>query len=308
MFRYLAFRLLGAFVVVAIVVVVTFFIGRSVGDPVRQMLPPFAPEENFEQLRVNLGLDRPVIVQFGDFLDGLPEGDLGESLWQKRSVLTIIGERFPKTLLLAGAGLLLAFLIGVPLGIFAAIRPGSLFDRVSLIFSIGTISTPHFWLGLLLILLFAVWLGILPTSGSGSVLHLVLPAVTVAALPTGRIAQMVRSALLDVLVQPYVVTARSKGLTERVVITRHALRNAAIPVVTVAGWEVARVMAGGMVIVETVFAWPGIGLLTIQAIRQFDFPLVEASIMVQGAITVVANLVVDLTYPFLDPRIRSGAS
>ncbi|OAI44023.1 hypothetical protein AYO38_10125 [bacterium SCGC AG-212-C10] len=306
MLSYIAYKLSGSLFVIATVVVVTFFVSRSVGDPVRQMLPPFAEKEQFDQLRHNLELDRPALTQFKDFLGGAIRGDLGDSLWQNRSVTTIIRERIPATLLLGVTSLVLSFVIAIPLGVASAVWRGSWLDRGAMVMSIGSISMPSFWLGIMLILVFAVWLDLLPTSGSGSWKHVIMPAITVAALPTGRITQMVRSAMMDILIQQYVVTARSKGLTERVVVMRHAFRNAAIPVVTVAGWEVARVLAGGVVIVETVFAWPGIGLLTIQALREYDFPLVQATIMLQAAVIVVVNLGIDLSYLVVDPRLRRG--
>jgi peptide/nickel transport system permease protein len=269
------------------------------------MLRPEATEEQRQSLRERLGLDDPILVQFGRFLGGVVRGDFGESIWQRVPALPIVLDRLPATLYLTSATLLLAVPLSILLGIISAIRPGSIVDQVVTVISLGGVSTADFWLGLMLILLFAVRLGWLPTSGFGGFQFVLLPAVALAFRPLGRISQVVRSAMLDQFSQPYVTTARAKGLTERVVVYLHTLKNAAIPVATLVGDEAASLL-NGAVVIETVFGWPGVGILLIQAIERRDLPLIEASVIVIAVMIVTVNLVVDLTYSFLDPRVRYG--
>ena len=276
-----------------------------VGDPASLMLRPEATEAQRLAVRERLGLNDPILVQFGRFLGGVVRGDFGESIWQRVPALPIVLDRLPATLYLASATLLLAVPLAIVLGIISAIRPGSIVDRVVTVVSLGGVSTADFWLGLMLILLFAVRLGWLPTSGYGGFQFVILPAVALAFRPLGRISQVVRSAMLDQFSQPYVITARAKGLTERVVVYLHTLKNAAIPVATLVGDEAASLL-NGAVVIETVFGWPGVGILLIQAIERRDLPLIEASVIVIAVMIVTVNLLIDLTYSFLDPRVRFG--
>jgi peptide/nickel transport system permease protein len=286
-------------------IVVVFFMTHLVGDPVDLMLRPEATEEQRQALRERLGLNDPILVQFGRFVSGAVRGDFGESIWQRVPALPVVLDRLPATLYLTSATLLLAVPLSIVLGIISAIRPGAIVDRVVTVVSLGGVSTADFWLGLMLILFFAVRLGWLPTSGYGGFQFVILPAVALAFRPLGRISQVVRSAMLDQFSQPYVITARAKGLTERVVVYLHTLKNAAIPVATLVGDEAASLL-NGAVVIETVFGWPGVGILLIQAIERRDLPLIEASVIVIAVMIVTVNLVIDLTYSFLDPRVRYG--
>jgi len=273
------------------------------GDPARLMLRPEATEEQVQALRDTLGLNDPLHVQFGRYMSNLAQGDFGDSIWQRVPALPIVLDRIPATLYLAGVTLLLSVPLAILLGIISAVRPRSIADRLVTVFSLGGVSTADFWLGLMLILLFAVQLRWLPTSGYGGLDYVILPAVALAVRPMGRISQVVRSAMLDEMSKPYMVTARSKGLKERVVVFRHALKNAFIPVVTLAGDE-ASVILNGAVVIETLFGWPGVGVLLIQAIERRDLPLIEASVISIAVMIVTVNLIVDLAYTLLDPRVR----
>lgn len=286
-------------------VVVVFFMTHLVGDPASLMLRPEATEEQRQLVRERLGLNDPILVQFARFFTGVLRGDFGDSIWQRVPALPVVLERVPATLYLASVTLLLAVPISILLGIVSAIRPGSFVDRAVTVVSLGGVSTADFWLGLMLILLFAVRLGWLPTSGYGGLQYVLLPALALAFRPLGRISQVVRSAMLDQFSLPYVTTARSKGLTERVVVYLHTLKNAAIPIATLVGDEAASLL-NGAVVIETVFGWPGVGILLIQAIERRDLPLIEASVMVIALMIVTVNLLVDLTYSYLDPRVRYG--
>ncbi len=280
-----------------------FFVTHMLGDPARLMLRPEATEEQVQALRDTLGLNDPLHVQFGRYMSNLAQGDFGDSIWQRVPALPIVLDRIPATLYLAGVTLLLSVPLAILLGIISAVRPRSIADRLVTVFSLGGVSTADFWLGLMLILLFAVQLRWLPTSGYGGLEFVILPAVALAVRPMGRISQVVRSAMLDEMSKPYMVTARSKGLKERVVVFRHALKNAFIPVVTLAGDE-ASVILNGAVVIETLFGWPGVGVLLIQAIERRDLPLIEASVITIAVMIVTVNLIVDLAYTLLDPRVR----
>ena len=282
---------------------VVFFVTHLLGDPARLMLRPEATEEQVRALRESLGLNDPILVQFGRYMGDLSRGDFGDSIWQRVPALPIVLDRIPATLYLAGVTLIVAIPLAVLLGIVSAVRPRSLADRVVTVISLTGVSTADFWLGLMLILLFAVELGWLPTSGYGGAQYALLPALTLAVRPIGRISQVVRGTLLDELSKTYVTAARAKGLTERVVIFSHALKNAAIPVVTLTGDEAAAIL-NGAVVIETLFGWPGVGILLIQAIERRDLPLIEASVVCIAMMIVLVNLVVDLAYTLLDPRVR----
>jgi peptide/nickel transport system permease protein len=304
MFGYLARRLVYAVISVIAVSVAVFVITRTIGDPVKLMLPLEATQEERERIREALGFNDPLYVQFARFMLDALRGDFGNSLWQRVPALPLVVERLPATILLSLAAMTIAVLFAVPLGVLAALRPRSWLDHFCSIGSLVGMCVATNWLGLMLILIFAVNLGWFFTSGYGTWRHLVLPAVALAAAPLGRITQIVRSSVLDELNKNYVTAARSRGLTEGSVILGHALKNAAIPIVTLSGWELSRLLAGFTVIVEVVFGWPGVGMLAMDAIRRQDLPLLQADVFVVGVLVVGLNLIIDLTYGWFDPRIR----
>ena len=273
------------------------------GDPASMMLGAGATQEDVEALQERLGLNESLPIQYVRYLGDAVRLDFGESLWLNRPVLTSVGERIWATARLAIAAVALAILVSFPLGILAALRPRSLIDYAVSVVSLLGQSVPSFWLGIMLILLFARQWRLLPSAGSGSWKHLILPAVTLALPLIGVLTRLVRSGLLEVMYEDYIRTARAKGLSPTKVLTRHALRNMLIPVVTVAGIQLGNLL-GGTVIVETVFGWPGIGRLLVDAIFQRDYPLVQAAILFITGTFIVINLLVDISYVYLDPRIR----
>jgi peptide/nickel transport system permease protein len=300
---YLLRRIVHSIVILLSLVVVVFFVTHMLGDPARLTLRPEATEEQVQALRDTLGLNEPLHVQFGRYMSDLARGDFGDSIWQRVPALPIVLDRIPATIYLASVTLVIAFPLAIFLGIISAVRPCSLADRFVTLISLGGVSTADFWLGLMLILLFAVQLGWLPTSGYGGLQYVALPALALAMRPMGRISQVVRSAMIDEMAKPYMTTARAKGLKERTVIVSHALKNGFIPVLTLAGDEAA-VMLNGAVVIETLFGWPGVGILLIQAIERRDLPLIEASVLTIAVMIVTVNLVVDLAYSLLDPRVK----
>jgi peptide/nickel transport system permease protein len=301
---FIARRGLMAALVLLGVVALVFVITRTFADPARLMLPIDASEADYRQLRAQFHLDEPIPVQFGRFLVGVAQGDLGSSYWQRMPVVHLVFERLPATLLLALTSIVLSILVSVPLGVVAAARPGSWIDRTVVSGSLVGGSIAEFWLGLLLIVFVAAGLGLLPTSGYGTPAHIILPAITLAARPIGRITQIVRSSMLDELARPHITVARAKGLSERVVFYGHALKNAGIPIITLGGLEAAELLAGYTIVVETVFAWPGIGQLGVGALTNHDLPLIQAVVLFGATVVVGANLLVDVAYAFLDPRLR----
>jgi peptide/nickel transport system permease protein len=304
MVGYLLRRLFYALISIAAVSVLVFVITRVIGDPVKLMLPLEATEEQRNAMRETLGFNDPLLVQFARFSADAVRGDFGNSLWQRVPALPLVLDRLPATFLLAFAAMALAVVFAVPLGVLAALRPRSWLDHFCSLGSLVGMCVASNWLGLMLILIFAVNLGWFFTSGYGTWKHLVLPAVTLAAAPLGRITQIVRSSVLDELGRNYVTAARARGLAEQTVIMGHALKNAAIPIVTLSGWELSRLLAGFTVIVEVVFGWPGVGLLAMDAIRRQDLPLLQADVFVVGVLVVALNLLIDMTYGWFDPRIR----
>jgi peptide/nickel transport system permease protein len=277
---------------------------RVFGDPAKVMLPLSATAEQRAEFEHLIGLDRPLPEQFVTFLGDLATLNFGESLWQRRPAMEVVFERLPNTLMLIGVGLGFAIILALPLGAIAALRPGGIIDRVTVIGGLVGLSTPQFWLGLLLILLFAVNLRWLPTSGYGGLPYLILPALTLALPSMARMVLLVRSQVIDELNQQYVKTARAKGLRFHQVLFGHALRNTLIPFVTLAGWEVISALAGYTVVVETVFAWPGLGLTAIQAIQRNDLFLLQAIVFTVAIAIVLVNISLDIIYKFIDPRIR----
>lgn len=302
---YLVKRLIWGLVVILGVSIVVFLIMHIIGDPVRRMLPLDATPEDIARLKAQLGFDRSLPVQFVEFLKHLVTLDFGDSLWQRgMPARDLVLDRLPATFLLVSSGMALAVLISVPLGMIAAMKPGLWIDRLAVTSSLIGLSLPQFWLGVLFILIFAVQLGWLPTSGRGGLTHLIMPAVTLALPAAGRVTQMVRSSMLDELHKQYVVTAQSKGLSFTYILFRHTLRNVMVPVLTIVAWETIRAFAGYTVIVETVFAWPGIGYLAMQAIKRQDVILLQATVFTAAFLIVVINILVDILYTRIDPRIK----
>ncbi|HXD96609.1 MAG TPA: ABC transporter permease [Candidatus Acidoferrum sp.] len=298
-------RLWSTFTVAVGVAAVIFVLLHLSGDPVALLVPADAPPEVMQDTRRALGLDRPLPQQFFIYLSRAAAGDLGTSLRHNLPVAQLIRERLPRTMLLAAAALALAIAIAIPAGIVSALRRGTLVDRLAMVLAVAGQAVPIFWLALMLIWLFAVRLEWLPVFGSGTLLHLVLPAVSLSTIVLGRLARLVRSSMLEVLEQDYVRTARAKGLGETSVVWRHALKNASIPIVTVVGLQLAQLL-GGAVVTETIFAWPGVGVLAAEAVFNRDFPVVQGVTLVISLIFVATNLAVDLAYVALNPRIRLG--
>jgi peptide/nickel transport system permease protein len=302
--RYLLRRLAGAVpTAFGVVTVVFLLIHMLPGDPVEIMLGESAAPARKEELRRELGLDRPVLSQYAEFLAGLPRGDLGVSFRSRQPVAREIGRRFPATLLLAATSIAVALLVAFPLGVLAAMRRGKAADYLSGVASMISLSIPNFLLGPLLVLLFSVQLGILPVSGHGTARHLVLPAATLGTGMAALLTRMIRATLLEEIGKEYVVAATARGLSRAASIAMHALRNAMVPVVTVLGLSFGAVL-GGSVITETIFSWPGVGRLLIQAIDARDYPLVQGCVLVIALCAVAVNLATDLLCARLDPRIR----
>jgi len=273
------------------------------GDPARMLLPDGAPESAVAELNRQLGLREPLVVQYGLFLGSVARGDFGQSFQYRAPALRVVLERLPATVQLTLAAMLITIAAGVSLGIFTAVRRGTRYDVAGTIVAVLGQSLPNFWLGIMLILLFGVALRWLPTSGFAGWTSLVLPAVTLAAFPTALVARLTRSSMLEILNRDYIRTGRAKGLAERSVVFRHALRNAAIPVLTVIGLQIGALL-GGAVITESIFAWPGMGKLIVDAIFFRDFPVVQTVLILSATVFVVINLAVDLLYTVIDPRIR----
>lgn len=307
MLAWLARRLLLSVAVTFVVLTLVFVAGRVLGDPVRLVVGIEASEERVQQVRENLNLNQPLGEQYLNFVGDALSLRFGVSFWQKVPALPRVLERIPATLKLTAAALALAVPLGITLGCLSALRPWSRIDRLTNVISLGGVSVVEFWLALMLILIFPVRLGWFKTSGYGGIEYFVLPALTLCYKPLGRIAQITRSAMLDELAKPYVKAARARGLAERRVVFVHALKNAAVPVLTISGDELAALL-NGAIIVETVFGWPGIGRLTIQALERRDLPMVEATVFVVAIFIIATNLLVDMAYTWLNPRIRfSGA-
>ena len=302
--RYILQRLGQSAVTLLGVSVLVFVILRVLpGDPARMLLPDGAPESAVAELNRQLGLREPFIVQYGLFLKSVARGDFGQSFQYRAPALRVVLERLPATIQLTLAAMLITIAAGVSLGIFTAVRRGTRYDVAGTIVAVLGQSLPNFWLGIMLILLFGVALRWLPTSGFSGWTSLVLPAVTLAAFPMALVARLTRSSMLEILHRDYIRTGRAKGLAEGNVVFRHALRNAAIPVLTVIGLQIGALL-GGAVITESVFAWPGMGKLIVDAIFFRDFPVVQTVLILSATVFVVINLVVDLLYTVIDPRIR----
>ncbi|MGK6314161.1 ABC transporter permease [Neorhizobium sp. DT-125] len=303
MANFLISRLLYATVVLLGVSAAVFFLIRIGGDPSALFLPPEASIEDIQRFRHLMGFDRPLIIQYWDFLSRALRGDFGMSLRYEQPAMQLVLERVPATLQLGGAAFLLSIALALPLAILAAANRGSIIDRASLLISLIGQSFPAFWLAIMLILLFSETFQVLPPSGRGNWQNLVMPAIVLATYSTAIITRLLRSSMIEVLQSDYVRTARGKGVRESRIILSHALRNAAIPTLTVIGLQIGALL-GGAVITEEVFAYPGIGRLAIQAIANRDFTVVQAFVLFMAAVIVTINLLVDLSYGLLDPRLR----
>lgn len=301
---YLLRRLWQSAVTLVGVSILVFVILRVVpGDPAKMLLPEGAPQSAVEELNRQLGLREPLLVQYAIFLRSVARGDFGQSFQYRAPALRVVVERLPATVQLTLAAMLLTVAFGVSIGIVAAVRRGTRYDYAGTLMAVLGQSLPNFWLGIMLILLFGVTLRWLPTSGFQSWRHLVLPAVTLAAFPIALVARLTRSSMLEILGRDFIRTGRAKGLGEPVVVLRHALRNATIPVLTVLGLQIGTLL-GGAVITESVFAWPGMGKLVVDAIYFRDFPVVQTVLILSATVFVVINLLVDVLYTIIDPRIR----
>jgi len=296
-------RIVRAVLTLWLVVSVVFFILHFSGDPVALLLSDTATPAQIEALRAQLGLDQPLPIQYAKYLGSLVRGDFGNSLRQRQPAMHLVLARFPATLQLAAAAFLLAAVVGLGMGILAAVYRGRVWDRVAMVFTSIIQSGPPFFIGILLILIFSVRLGWLPSSGRGSFKQLILPAITLSGFTMASLTRLSRSALLDVFRNDYIRTARAKGLRESSILTRHALRNAALPLITVAGLELGGLLTGA-VITETVFAWPGIGRLAVNSVGTRDYPVVQAAVLFIAAIFVLINFLIDCSYAMIDPRVR----
>lgn len=275
------------------------------GDPAQVIAGEYATKENVELIRRQLGLDRPLHVQYLDFVARLLQGDFGRSMRTTAPVTEELKGRYVNTLELTLVSMLIAFTVGIIAGTISAVRWNTWTDNLVMIGAMLGVSMPIFWLGLLLILCFSVQLGWLPSVGKGSLMHLVLPSITLATLPAAIIARISRASMLDVIGQNYVVTARAKGLSRTKVVLKHALRNALIPIITIGGLQMG-ILLGGAVITETIFAWPGMGRLLVNSIIARDYPVIQGAVLLLAVTVILVNLLVDLTYAFINPRIRYG--
>jgi peptide/nickel transport system permease protein len=301
--RFILKRLLETLFVIFLALSAVFVMIRLSGDPTLLMVPADATPEFIEQFRHEMGFDDPLIVQYGEFVIGALHGDFGKSLRLKSSAISLVLERIPASLLLTASSILLALTVSIPLGILSAFRRGSSVDKISLGSAVFAQSVPNFWLGLMLILVFSVLLGWLPTSGMGTWQHLVLPSITLAAYSTARITRLTRSSMVEVLQADYIRTARAKGLREAKVLWKHAFRNASIPIITITGLQIG-IIFGGAVITETIFSWPGLGRLLVQSIYFRDYTTVQASIFVIAMMFSLINLTVDIVYALVNPEIK----
>ena len=303
MLNYLGARLFTALLVVFGVMTIVFMLIHIVpGDPVEVMLGESAQAADREALREALGLNLPLLTQWVNYTNGLLHLDLGPSLHTKRPVIDVLTERIPATSLLAGTSILIALIIALPLGVLAAVRKGSVWDRLAMTFSMLGVAIPNFWMGPILILVFSLWLGWFPVSGNDQILSLVLPAVTLGTALAAILSRMVRASLLEVFNEDYIRAANARGLLPSTVIWKHALKNAALPVVTILGMQLGALLAGA-VITETVFSWPGVGQLTIDAIQKRDYPVIQSCVLLISLSYVFVNLLTDLAYVYLDPRV-----
>lgn len=307
MLRFLLVRLVQSLITVFLVVLVVFMVGRIAGDPIELFAGPDITPEQREEIKESYGLNDPLFAQFGGFLGDIAHGDFGNSFRTNQPAMNEVLTRTPASLELAATSLLISVVIAVPLGILAAVKRGTALDTGARVFALVGQAAPQFWVGLLLIFAFAVNWGVFPTGGRGGISHLVLPAITLGFAGAASIARLTRSSMLDVLHRDYITLAECKGLPNRVIIGKHAFRNAMLPVVTILGLRLGTILAGA-VVVELIFSWPGVGRLIITSIQSGDYPVVQAAILLVATTVVLANLLTDIVYMFLDPRIRYGTS
>lgn len=300
---YLFRRLVQSLIVLLGISAGVFVILHLTGDPTLLMLPLEASAEDVARFRRAMGFDDPLYVQYWRFLKGAVQGNFGNSLRHEEPALALVWQRMPATIELTAVALVVALVLAIPAGIVSAVFRNTAIDYVSTVVALIGQAMPTFWLGIMLILIFSVGLQLLPSSGRGGVANLILPALTLGLFTTARIMRLTRSGMLEVLGQDYVRTARAKGVSEPRVVWKHALKNAGIPVVTIVGLELGTLL-GGAVITETIFAWPGVGRLSVQAIYNRDYPVVQAAVFLLASIFVLVNLIVDILYTYLDPRIR----
>jgi peptide/nickel transport system permease protein len=305
--RFLTSKLVWAAVTLALALTFAFILGRASGDPTVSILGPFATQEQVAELKHELGLDRPWLDQYLTYMGDTVRGDLGDSLQYARPNTELVRSRLGNSIELLFAGMLLAVLIGVPLGVLAGLREGTAWDRIASGAALVGQSIPIFWLGLILVLVFAIHLGVLPAGQDGGFEHLVLPAITLSLYPMAHISRLTRSAIAEVMHEPFIVAARARGIHSTRIVWKHALRNAAPPILTVTALQAGALLSGA-VAVEYVFSWPGIGLLALDAVSFHDYTLVQAIVIVGAVTFVLITLTVDLLYGLIDPRIREGAS
>lgn len=306
MTQYVIRRMLQAILVIFGVTIAAFSINFLAGDPTYVLIGDMRgmTQEDIQAFRHRMGFDRPVTVQYFDWLGKALQGDLGTSMKFKQSNIEVIAERFPATLQLAASALLVGLIVAIPLGTIAAVKRGSFWDRLSMVVALMGQSVPSFWMGLMLMLILAVWLQLLPVSGRyDGFRSMILPVLTLSFYDIARNTRVIRGSLLEILGEDYIRTARAKGARERLVLFGHALRNALIPMVTLLGMDLGSLL-GGAIIVETIFAWPGMGVLTVNAINGKDMSLLQACVVLFAITFVLANLIVDFAYTYLDPRVR----
>jgi len=303
--RYIVRRVFYALISLVLLSITIFCLIRFTGDPAVLMVEPGASEADLQAIRQEFGLDKPWVVQYGVFMVNMARGDFGMSIYYREPAFELYLQRLPASLLLAAVAMSISLLIGIPIGILSAVRVNSWLDTIGKTFSILGLSLPSFWVGLLLIMIFSVSWGWLPSSGSGTFWHILMPAFSLGWVFSAAYTRMARSAMLDVLGSEYIKLARLKGLPEKLVIAKHAFKNAVIPVLTLAGINLV-IMMNVAVVVESVFAWPGIGRLLYEGISNRDFPVVQTTVLMGGMMIVVINLLVDILYAYVDPRIRYG--
>jgi len=303
MARFISIRIIQTIITLIVISMVVFALARASGDPVMLMAPPMATLEDMEVIRQHLGLDKSMPEQYWIFLKNLGHGDLGESIRNRQAVTTLIGQRLPNTVTLGLSAIVLGIIISLILGVTAAYKFGTWVDSGVKLLAILGQALPSFWLAIVAISIFAVWLGWLPTSGMGSPAHYVLPVLTLSFFMLPILMRLIRSSMLEVLDSEYVKLARIKGLSERLVVWKHALRNAIIPLLTAAGITFGTIVTGAVVI-ETVFAWPGVGRLMADAVIGRDFPVIQGAVLLVAVVVLLVNLLVDIAYAYVDPRIR----
>lgn len=296
-------RFLQVIVVVFLALTVVFFLIRLSGDPTTLFLPPDAPKEQIEEYRELLGYNRPLIVQYGDFMISAVQGDFGQSLRSQEDALSIVLSRVPATFQLAISALVLSLLIAIPLGVLSAYKRNTIFDRIAVGLTVVGQAVPSFWLGLILIYIFAAQFKILPSGGGGSLVHMLLPTLTLAAYSVARFTRFTRSSMLDILRNDYIRTAKASGVPPSRLIMKYALKNSLIPIITLVALDLG-VLLGGAVITEVVFSWPGIGRLLMQSLMNRDFPIVLAGVFIIALIYAVINFIADILYAYVNPQIR----